>query len=341
MQESPGFIRVSHVLMYDTFYAALLKIGFTPEKASVCSEVFTTNSLEGVYTHGVNRFTRFIDYIQRGFIDIHAEATRKHAAGCIEQWDGLLGPGIINAIKCTDQALVIAQQHGIGCVALANTNHWMRGGYYGWRAVEKGFVLISWTNTNANMPAWGAVDSKVGNNPLVIAVPYQPQPIVLDTAMSQYSYGSLDLYKLKNEKLPTPGGYDQEGNLTDDAHAILETRRVLPIGFWKGAGMSLLFDVLATILSAGLSTAEITKNPVEHSLSQIFIAFDLKKLSNFSTINQSIAQIIADFHQSTPIENGKKVRYPGERIESTKQENLKLGIPVSEKVWNEILNLSL
>ena len=162
-----------------------------------------------------------------------------------------LGPGIINALHVTGTVIYLADQYGIGCVALRNTNHWMRGGTYGWQAGKAGYVFIGWTNTIANMPAWGAKDAKLGNNPLVMALPYKNEAIVLDMAMSQYSYGALELSAMKNESLSVYGGFDGEGNLTKDPSAILASGSPLPIGYWKGAGLSLLLDLLATILSGG------------------------------------------------------------------------------------------
>lgn len=339
MNSTPIFIRVSFREMYTTFETILLRNGFTEDDAKTCAHVFATNSLEGIYTHGVNRFPKFIQYCNEGYVKIDGEPTRSHQFGAIEQWDGNLGPGVLNALHSTGRAMELASQHGVGCVALANTNHWMRGGYYGWQAAKKGFVFIGWTNTLANMPAWGGVDAKLGNNPLVIAVPFGDDAIVVDTAMSQYSYGSLDLYRSKKEKLPVPGGYDELGNLSTDPDAIRKTGRVLPIGYWKGAGMSLLLDIVGTILSAGLSTSEISKLKAEHALSQVFIAFDLSKLQNNDSIQNSVKQIIDDYHTSVPEDEVKAVRFPGERIKKDREENRLKGIPVSEKIWNEVLDL--
>jgi 3-dehydro-L-gulonate 2-dehydrogenase len=337
--QRPTFIRISFREMYNTFETILLRNGFTEDNAKTCAHIFATNSLEGIYTHGVNRFPKFVQYCQEGYVKIDAEPSRSHQFGGIEQWDGNLGPGVLNALHSTDRAMELASQHGIGCVALSNTNHWMRGGYYGWQAAKKGFVFIGWTNTLANMPAWGGVDAKLGNNPLVIAVPFGDDAIVVDTAMSQYSYGALDQYRSKKEKLPVPGGYDKQGNLSTDPDAIRETGRVLPIGYWKGAGLSLLLDIVGTILSGGLSTSEISKLKAEHALSQMFIAFDLSKLQNNESIQKTIKQIIDDYHAAIPVNGGKQVRYPGERIKHDREVNRKEGIPVSEKIWNEVLGL--
>lgn len=337
--QSSDFIRIPHQEMLDTFRSILIKHRFSDAKASQLSEVFATNSLEGVYTHGVNRFSKFIRFVQEGYVIPDAEAECVHATGGLQQWNGNLGPGPINAIKCTDTVVALAKQHTIACVSLANTNHWMRAGYYGWRAAEEGVVLIAWTNTLGNMPAWGAVDSRLGNNPMVMAVPYQDGAIVLDTAMSQYSYGALDLYNRRNEKLPVNGGYNVKGELTNDPDEIIQSRRSLPIGYWKGAGMSLLLDILATVLSGGLSTSEISELPVEYGMSQVFIAIDISKLSHASVIQTTIRLIIDDYHASRPIEKGKRVRYPGEKLFATSADNLEKGIPVSREVWEEIKSL--
>ncbi|MFL5744275.1 MAG: 3-dehydro-L-gulonate 2-dehydrogenase [Niastella sp.] len=318
--------------MLQLFNAILLKQGLTPEKARQCAEVFTNNSIDGVYTHGVNRFPRFVEYIQKGYIDIQAEPTLKHQWGGVQQWDGNLGPGPLNAIHATNSAMQLAQQHGIGCVALANTNHWMRGGTYGWQAAKAGFVFIGWTNTTSLMPTWGAVDNKLGNNPLVMALPYEQEAIVLDMAMSQYSFGALELADMKKEQLPVYGGFDTHGQLTTDPGAIRASRRPLPIGYWKGAGLALLLDVLAAVLSGGLSVHEITQQKTEMAVSQVFIAIDTNKLGNHAAIAQVVKNIITDYHRSTP-ESNKAITFPGERVLQTRQRNLQQGIPVVKEVW--------
>jgi 3-dehydro-L-gulonate 2-dehydrogenase len=261
-----------------------------------------------------------------------------HRAGALEQWNGQLGPGPLNALTCTDRAIDLAAQHGIGCVAIANTNHWMRGGTYGWRAAKQGYAFIGWTNTIKNMPAWGGIDAKLGNNPLVFAIPYQGEAIVLDMAMSQFSYGALDLHVLRNQQLPVPGGYDKKGELSTDPAAIRDSERTLPIGYWKGSGLSLLLDMLAAILSGGLPVVEISKQNVENNLSQVFIVINLAKLKNGSSIPTLLQHIIDDYHQSIPDKNSK-VLYPGERVLSVRQENLKNGIPVIQKVWDDVMAL--
>jgi 3-dehydro-L-gulonate 2-dehydrogenase len=331
-------IQIPAEKMKKTFYSILLKHQFEKERAKACAEIFTDNSVDGVYTHGVNRFPVFIKLVKKGFVFPNNDPITIHTTNALEQWDGQLGPGVLNAVKATDRAMQLAKENGIGCVALANTNHWMRGGYYGWHAAKNNFVFIGWTNTIANMPAWGATDARLGNNPLVIAVPVNNEAIVMDMAMSQFSYGALELAKMKTEELPVDGGFDKDGNATKDPSAILESKRVMPVGYWKGAGLSLLLDILSVILSGGWSVKQITDNKPEHGLSQVFIAIDLRQLKNYGGVEACINNIISDYKESIA-EGDRKIVYPGERVLRDRATNLRDGIPVMKKVWEEIETL--
>lgn len=336
---SPEEIRIAYAEMESIFREILLKHSFTEAKAAMCAHIFADNSLDGVYTHGVNRFARFVQMVVQKHVLPDKEPTKTSGFGGMEQWNGNLGPGPSNAIFCTERAMQLADENGIGCVALANTNHWMRGGTYGWKAAKEGHAFICWTNTIANMPAWGAKDSRLGNNPLIIAIPHNNEAIVLDMAISQFSYGGMEKFAMQQKTLPVPGGYDETGQMTSDPQKILETKRSLPIGYWKGSGLSLLLDLLATILSGGKSTFQITGQKVETSLSQVFISIKLSSLYNLSSIHSVINGIIGDYHNATPDITSEKMLYPGERVLHTRKENTKNGIPVNISVWNEILAL--
>ena len=332
-------VQVGYDDMKAEFKRILLQKKFSEENAERCAETFARNTLEGIYSHGINRFPRFVEYVQKAYVIPNAEPEKVHSTGALEQWNGKLGPGPLNATFCTERAMELAKECGIGCVAIANTNHWMRGGTYGWQAAKKGFVFIGWTNTTPNMPAWGASESKLGNNPLVFAVPFGNEAIVLDFAMTQFSYGKLEEAEMAGKDLPFAGGFNRNNELSNKPAEILKTMRGLPIGYWKGAGLSLLLDIVATILSAGLSTKELGQQEAEHGISQVFIAIDIKKLSNFPAIESTISQIIADYKSTELIHPGNAVRYPGEKVVETRNLNLKEGMSIHKELWTTILKM--
>jgi len=332
-------IRIDYAQMESIFHNILLKHSFDEVKAALCAGIFADNSLDGVYTHGVNRFARFIQMVTEQHIVPGKTPNKVSGFQGMEQWNGNLGPGPSNAVFCTERAMQLADKNGIGCVAIANTNHWMRGGTYGWKAAKKGYAFICWTNTIANMPAWGAKDNHLGNNPLIVAIPKDDEAVVLDMAVSQFSFGAMEKFAMEKKLLPVPGGYDETGQMTTDPREILKTQLSMPIGYWKGSGLSLLLDLLATILSGGNSTFQITQHRVESAVSQVFIAVKLSALNNSGGINNIINSIIEDYHSSLPDSSFNKIFYPGERVLQTRKDNFERGIPVNKQVWDEITAL--
>lgn len=331
--------RIPYREIHEALVRVLLQTGFEPERAQLCARLFTDTSRDGVYSHGLNRFPRFMEMIRSGVIDIQAQPELIGSLGGLERWDGRHGPGNLNAHACMHRALTMAHEFGMGCVALANTNHWMRGGSYGWQAAEAGVIGICWTNTMPNLPPWGATEPRLGNNPLVIAVPRSDGHIVLDMAMSQFSYGALESYRMRREQLPVIGGFDLNGELTRDAAAIETSNRMLPIGYWKGAGLSLMLDLLAALLSGGNATHQIARDSLrEKGLSQVFLAFDPSLIDQDSQGAAIVNQVIEYVHGAKP-SGQEKVRYPGERTLEIRKQNLEQGIPVDPKVWQGILEL--
>jgi 3-dehydro-L-gulonate 2-dehydrogenase len=275
--------------------------------------------------------------VRNGRVDVEASPQRVAGFGAMERWDGRKGPGNLNAYACMERAMALSREHGVGCVSLGNTNHWMRGGTYGWQVAEAGFIGICWTNTMPNLPPWGGIESCIGNNPLVIAVPRADGPVVLDMAMSQFSYGALESYRARGEMLPVDGGFDEEGNLTRDPGAIERSQRPLPVGYWKGSGLSVALDLLAAMLSQGRATHQLIKDPLRESgLSQVFLAMNPAALGSASETSRIADEIVASLHGCKPAEKGRKVRYPGERTFETRAENRRLGLPVEAALWAEI-----
>jgi 3-dehydro-L-gulonate 2-dehydrogenase len=315
----------------------LERLGFAPERAGRCARLFAETTCDGVYSHGVNRFPRFVAMVRNGSVDAAAEPVSTARFGGLERWDGRRGAGNLNAWAAMERAIALGRAHGVGCVALGNTNHWMRGGTYGWQAADAGVVGVCWTNTMPNLPPWGAAEPGIGNNPLVIAVTRRAGHVVLDMAMSQFSYGALEGYRKRGERLPVDGGFDGEGRLTRDAAEIEATGRLLPIGFWKGSGLAMVLDMMAAMLAGGNATHQISRDPLrEAGLSQVFVAVDPAALGDAGELDRIADGIVESVKAARPAEADGRVRYPGEETLRLRAENRRLGLPVEEGVWQEI-----
>lgn len=322
------------------FKKILMSRGFDEKNADDAAQVFTDNSVDGIYSHGVNRFPRVVSYLDHGTIKPENVPTVVSSFLGFERWDGHRGFGPLNARKAMDRACDLSEKYGIGVVALGNNNHWMRGGAYGWQAASRGKVGICWSNTMPNMPAWGGKDRKIGNCPFIMAVPRSSgQHLVVDMAVSQFSYGKIEECKLKGQQLPVYGGFDTKGNLTTDPAEIEKTWRVLPMGYWKGSGFSILLDAVATVLSGGNSVEKIGTFGDEVGLTQIMIAIDPGKMNTSAQTDAVVDEICADVTSSIPDHEGGKVFYPGQIEWNTRKDNLQNGVPVIDEVWNTIKSL--
>lgn len=88
---------------------------------------------------------------------------------------------------------------------------------------------------------------------------------------------------------------------------------------------------MASLISGGDSTHEISQRGTETSVTQVFLAIDIT--------SQMGAAIINDLLDTTAIEETAKVRYPGENMAATRKHNLKQGIPVETEFWQSILDI--
>lgn len=331
-------LRVPFDTVKETIKKALLQAGLSEEQAETCALVHAQSSADGVESHGLNRIPRFVQYIQKGWVNLNGKPRLVGAKGAVENYDGQLGIGIINALFCTDRAVALAKEHGIGCVALKNTTHWMRGGTYAWRMAEAGYAGMSWINSESCMPLWGSDEPSVGNNPFCMAIPREDGPIILDMAMSQYAYGKLGVYRLAGKELPYPGGFDKNGNLTSDPGAIEETMRVLPAGYWKGSGMAIALDLAAALMANGNVGTDMCAATMGScgSCCQIFIAYDPYLFGSKEEIQEKLNRRVAAANSAHPDREGGRVTCPGERTVLTRARSMKEGVSVDEAIWEQV-----
>lgn len=330
-------LHLSYEELNSTLHRVFLKCNFTEEKAAILAKAHSESTQDGIESHGINRVIPFLENVERGIVKIDKEAEKAATYGNMEQWDGHFGPGVINALKCTERAIEMAKANGIGFVALRNTNHWMRGGTYGWKAADEGCISLLFTNTEPNMPAWGGKYSRIGNNPLVVSIPRSEGHVVLDMAISQFSFGKINDYRLRGEQLPVHGGWDDQHELSKDPEIILKKERGLPIGYWKGSALSMILDMLATLLSEGDSTSIISTREHETGISQVYLCIYPALFGDGELQEKLLNDIISYTQDVEPMQEGERTYYPGERTLLTRKKNLKEGVPVNKEVWLGIL----
>ena len=302
------------------------------------AEVFAGNSLDGVYSHGMNRFPRYLDDMRSGLCDAKVtEAERISGLGGLEVWDAHYGVGPLIAQQVTQRAIELAKTHGIACVALRNNSHWLRAGRYGLMMADAGMMGLCMTNTCMNLVAYGAKEPSTGNNPITFAIPRKAGSLVMDMAVSQYAFGKLEIMAQEGGMLDTACGYDLEGNLTNDPKKITESKLMMPMALWKGSALSIMIDLMTSMLSLGRTSLEIGKpSDGEIGLSQIFICMNPSAVVDMDKAEEQMEKTIEFLNALEPMPGMSPVRAPGQNLAKTRARNLERGIPVTEDTWQKI-----
>ena len=109
----------------------LLQHGAEVENAALTARIFTQSSVDGVYSHGVNRFSRLIGAVDRGVVDPKVRPVCTVRTGCMERWDGRRGLGTVNAHLATERACALVKEQGMGPVSYTHLDVYKRQGWDG------------------------------------------------------------------------------------------------------------------------------------------------------------------------------------------------------------------
>ena len=306
------------------------------------AEIFAGNSADGVHSHGMNRYPRYVGDIQKGLCDAGVtRAERMAGFGALERWDAHFGFGPLIARQMARRAAEMAREHGIGCVALANNSHWLRAGRYALEMAEAGMMGICMTNTCMNLVAYGAGVPSTGNNPIAMAVPHTGGPLLLDMAVSQYAFGKLEIMAQQGRMLDTACGYDRDGNETNDPQAIIDSGLMMPMALWKGSALSIMIDMMTASLSAGRYSHEIGAGAAqERGMSQIYIAINPAAVTDAADMDARIGKAIAFLDGLEAREGTGGVHAPGAGLYRRRAQAMEQGIAVTEATWKKILEIA-
>ena len=306
------------------------------------AEIFAGNSLDGVYSHGMNRYPRYLSDMESGLCDAKVtQAERVSGLGGLEVWDAHFGVGPLIAQQMAERAIELARTHGIACVALRNNSHWLRAGRYGLMMADAGMMGLCMTNTCMNLVAYGAKEPSTGNNPITIAIPRRAGSLVMDMAVSQYAFGKLEIMAQEGGMLDTPCGYDTDGNLTNDPKKIVESGLMTPMALWKGSALSIMIDLMVSMLSLGRTSLAIgTPADGEKGMSQMFVCMNPAAVIDMDKAEAQMEKTIAFLNSLEPKDGVHGVHAPGENLEKTRARNRERGIPVTEDTWQKIVNAS-
>lgn len=172
-----------------------------------------------------------------------------------EVWNAHRKLGQAVAVAAIDRCIELADEYGIGQVAVDNAFHYLWGGGYVMNAAERGYLAYTnCTSTLAEVVPFGGKFPTLGTNPHSWGFPTQDAngfPIVIDWATSTVAMGRVQQLKREGKKLPPGAAVDAEGQETDDPNKVAA---LLPFGAHKGYGMALINEIVGGFVGGSLPT---------------------------------------------------------------------------------------
>ncbi len=328
-------IRIEHRMLIEIIRRALETEGVPGPVREVEAKLMAEADLMGVSSHGVRQLPGLIRAIRerRANPDPKLSVLRERSA--VSVMDGDNGPGRYVALRAMEHAMEKAGRFGTGVCLASRTTHWGRAHAYACRAARGGMIGLCTTNAIPNMLAPGSQTPVLANNPIAIAAPRGPgcDPIVLDLAMSQAAVGKVGTYMREGRRVPGNWGLDRSGSPTSDPAEIMASRRFLPMGEHKGAGLAIMMELLTGALCGGLLSHEIARrdsSALDPNASKLFVAIDIESFVDPDLFMRRAEDLVDYLHGSA--EEGLEILLPGERGWQTRERYLAEGIPIHPEI---------
>lgn len=351
-KESKDYIKVPATTLKKIAAELLEEYNVPPDHASIVSDVLVTADLRGVESHGIGRlFPYYISRLQKGYMNPRPSLQISSNFGAIFSLDADNGLGHVACHTAMKKCIELAGKFGIGIGGIKNSNHFGIAGYYSMMALQEGMIGICISNSQPLALPTFSKKRLLGTNPLSIAVPAgKYQPFVLDMATSVVPIGKIEVYRRKELKVPPEWGADSHGRPTSDPAEIFEGGGLFPLGGpeetggYKGYGLSAAIDILSGVLTgssflAGVLNARVRPEPC--GVGHFVAALQVEAFMDMSEFKERMDRFIEEL-KTAPLADGcDKIYIAGEKEFSKWEKNLKDGVPIHRKVWEELTDLCI
>jgi LDH2 family malate/lactate/ureidoglycolate dehydrogenase len=308
--------------------------GMRPDDARLCADAFVLQEMRGVTTHGLRRVKSFVDQLRAGRLQAQAYYHVVSDSGATVLLDGQGGVGLVACMAAMDRAVVKARTYGIGIATVRNNTHFLAAAPYCLRAVDAGQIGIAMSNSYGAMAYPGTNEKTLGNAPMGYGIPGDSFPLVFDAAMT-ISAGKLLQWQREGTTIPDGlQGLNAQGEPTNDPSEVL-AGVTLPIGLHKGAGLTIMVEMLSGMLAGG--TFVHGGRPEDAALemdahSQCCIAIDPPRFLPLDDVKQRVAAYVAAI-KLRPLAPGQtELLAPGERAYRSFEACRVDGVPIEDDV---------
>ena len=312
---------------------ALAAAGLSKQDAEIVAGLMVEADLRGSDTHGVIRLPLYVRRIRAGGVNakpnIRVVSDRPSAA--LIDGDNAMGHLVMR--RAAHLAIDKAKATGVGWVGARMSNHAGPAALYVTMPLHHDMIgLYFAVGSNNHLPAWGSSESLLGTNPMAVAVPaHEESAIVLDMAPTVAAYGKVRLKAQRGEPMPVGWMIDKQGKpLTDPKRA--DEGHLLPIGDYKGYGLSLIIGILAGALNRvalGREVVDFVKETGKATnTGQAIAAIAIDAFMPAADFKRNVDQVVRDMRNSQKLPGIERIYLPGEQSHAKLLDRRARGVPM-------------
>lgn len=311
--------------------------GCNSREAALVADALVDASLAGQDSHGAMRFAQYLEALGRGEIVANRRAELKLDLPALAIFDGGFGFGQSVGRDAVEHGIALARRSGAAVVGLGRSGHLGRLAAWARLAADAGQISLHFVNVpgGIRVAPHGARESRFGTNPMAAGVPIPgADPILLDFSTASIPVGKVQVAKNRGEKLPPGLLLDREGQPTDNPAAVFEGGSILPIAGHRGAGLSLVVELLAGAFTGGGASGPERKFLYNNMLS-VFV--DTTQPSRTAGYETEVRRFIEWVRAAAPIDGTNPVLLPGDRSRGSTRKRAAAGIPIDDVTWRKIV----
>ncbi len=276
--------------------AALEGAGASTKNASAVANSTLRAERDGIRSHGLMYVPIYAEHVVCGKVDGMATPIVEHprpGAITVDAGSGFAHPAIDAG---WEKLTMAARENGVAAMTIYNSYNCGVLGHHAERLAEEGFVGLCFTHAPASISPIGGNKPVIGTNPFAIAVGDGKggATLVIDQSASAIAKSEIMLRAREGNPLEEGWAVDQNGQPTIDANEALKGS-MMPSGGYKGFGVGLMVEILASCLSGALLSKDAS--PFSGTAGgpprtgQCFVAFDPGGFSN--GFDERIAELAA------------------------------------------------
>jgi ureidoglycolate dehydrogenase (NAD+) len=310
---------------------AFLRAGVRADVADKTARALWLTSLRGVDSHGLRLLPHYVAAVEGGRLNPNPRFKFERTTFSTGRLDADHTLGHAAGFVAMRQAIRLAKKAGVGFVAVRNSSHCGAMATYALDACEHSMLGLAFTHATARLKTPNAPRAFLGTNPICFAAPMaDEEPFCFDAAPTAFSFNKVKQYAEMGIELPPDVAADKAGNITLNASLA---DQLLPIGDYKGFGLSLMVEILTGLLTgmpAGRDVSSMFGSPLSEKryLGQFYGAIRIDAFEDIDQFKKRLQGLVNDLRKETRQDAGIPIQVAGDPEKSAQREREAQGIPL-------------